>query len=137
MLPVPPAGNRVHSLVAAPQASSPWPIEFRLIQAENRLEVEFDNGRTFVLPAEYLRVESPSAEVQGHGRSQKTIVPGKRGVAITSLKPVGNYAVRIVFGDGHDTGLYSWTYLYELGEQQDAKWATYLAELEKRGLGRG
>ena len=119
------------------QASAPWPVELRLNKAEKRLDIEFDNGRKFSLPAEYLRVESPSAEVQGHNPTQKIVVPGKRDVAITAVEPVGNYAIRIVFQDGHNTGLYSWTYLYELGERQDEKWPAYLAELEKRGLSRG
>ena len=119
------------------QPKTPWPVEMRLKTAERRLEIDFDDGRSFSLPAEYLRVESPSAEVQGHGPSQKTIVAGKREVAITAVEPVGNYAVRLVFQDGHDTGLYSWPYLYELGDQQEQKWSQYLTELEKRGLSRG
>jgi DUF971 family protein len=106
--------------------SDPWPTELRLNAAKNQLTVEFDGGERFVLPAEYLRVESPSAEVQGHGADQKQIVTGKSGVTIAALEPVGNYAVRIVFDDGHDSGLYSWTYLHELGREQRAKWAAYL-----------
>jgi len=113
-----------------------WPTELRLKQAEKRLEIDFDDGSRFVLPAEYLRVESPSAEVQGHGPDQKTIVAGRRHVGILALEPVGNYAVRIRFDDLHDTGLYSWQYLYELGQEQEQRWAKYLAELEKRGLSR-
>ena len=104
----------------------PWPVELRLKNAEKQLEVEFDDGKTFSLPAEYLRVESPSAEVQGHGPGERTIVPGRAHVGIMALEPVGNYAVRIRFDDGHDTGLFSWDYLHELGREQRAKWAAYL-----------
>jgi DUF971 family protein len=113
-----------------------WPTEIRLKQAEKRLEVDFDDGTRFQLPAEYLRVESPSAEVQGHGPGEKTIVAGRSQVGILALDPVGNYAVRIRFDDLHDTGIYSWQYLYELGQEQATRWATYLAELDKRGLSR-
>ena len=113
-----------------------WPTEIRLKSAEKRLEVDFDNGRSFALPAEYLRVESPSAEVQGHGPDQKIIVPGRAHVGIMGLDPVGNYAVRIRFDDLHDTGIFSWQYLYELGEQQEKRWAAYLAGLAAQGLSR-
>ena len=107
-------------------AQRPWPLELRLNAAKSQLTVEFDSGERFVLPAEYLRVESPSAEVQGHGAGQKRIVTGKEQVKIAGLEPVGNYAVRIRFDDGHDTGLYSWDYLHELGREQRAKWIAYL-----------
>jgi DUF971 family protein len=110
--------------------------EVRYIAAEQRLEVDFEDGRTFTYPAEYLRVESPSAEVQGHGPGQKQIVAGRRHVGIMEIEPVGNYAIRIRFDDLHDTGIFSWDYLYELGQDQDDKWATYLAEVERRGLSR-
>jgi DUF971 family protein len=110
--------------------------EIRLNKAEHVLHVAFDDGSRFSLPAEYLRVESPSAEVQGHGPAQKQIVPGKRNVAITGIEPVGNYAVRLTFDDLHDTGIYSWDYLHELGHQKDQRWSAYLAALEKRGLSR-
>ena len=116
--------------------AAPWPVEIRLKPADKVLEVDFDNGETFRLPAEYLRVESPSAEVQGHSPSQKQIVAGRRHVGILAVEPVGNYAIRIKFDDLHDTGIYSWTYLYELGRAQDKKWRAYLAELDKRGLSR-
>ena len=106
--------------------SAPWPTELRLDAAKTTLTVAFDSGERFALPAEYLRVESPSAEVQGHGPDEKQIVTGKENVRITALEPVGNYAVRIVFDDGHNTGLYSWDYLYGLGRDQAAKWAAYL-----------
>ena len=110
--------------------------EVRYISADKRLEVDFEDGQTFTYPAEYLRVESPSAEVQGHGPGQKQIVAGRRHVGIMEIEPVGNYAIRIRFDDLHDTGIFSWDYLYTLGEDQDDKWATYLAEVERRGLSR-
>lgn len=116
--------------------ASPWPVEIRLKSADKVLEIDFDSGETFRLPAEYLRVESPSAEVQGHVPSQKQIVAGRRHVGILAVEPVGNYAIRIKFDDLHDTGIYSWTYLYELGRVQEKRWRTYLAELDKRGLSR-
>ena len=102
-----------------------WPVELRLKKAEKLLEISFDDGSSFRLPAEYLRVESPSAEVQGHGPGQKTLVPGRAHVGIIGLEPVGNYAVRILFDDGHDTGLYSWDYLHELGRDHGKRWALY------------
>jgi DUF971 family protein len=113
-----------------------WPTEITLKKAEKALHVAFDDGTSFVLPAEYLRVESPSAEVQGHSPSQKKLVSGRRHVGIMSLEPVGNYAVRITFDDLHDTGIYSWKYLHKLGLEQEERWAKYLAELEARGLSR-
>jgi DUF971 family protein len=103
-----------------------WPTELRLDTAKTTLTVSFDTGESFALPAEYLRVESPSAEVQGHSPSQKQIVTGKAGVKIVSIEPVGNYAVRLTFNDGHNTGLFSWDYLNELGREQKSKWAAYL-----------
>ena len=117
-------------------AAGPWPTELRVDRAEKTLTVTFDNGERFVLPAELLRVESPSAEVQGHGPSQKTTVAGRRHVGIMDLEPVGNYAVRIRFDDLHDTGMYSWRYLHHLGKHQEQLWADYLKALEKRGLSR-
>lgn len=113
-----------------------WPLEIRLKKAEKRLEIDFDDGSTIGLPAEYLRVESPSAEVQGHGPGQKTLVPGKAAVGIKSLEPIGNYAIRIVFDDGHDTGIYSWAYLRELGLEQEKRWRNYLAALQAAGMSR-
>jgi len=113
-----------------------WPEEIKLRKEERLLEVRFDDGRMFSFPAEFLRVESPSAEVQGHSASQKQTVAGRRHVGIMELEPVGNYAVRIVFDDLHDTGIYSWQYLYELGEQQDSRWERYLADLDAKGLSR-
>jgi DUF971 family protein len=114
-----------------------WPVEIRLKKDERRLEISFDDGTEISLPAELLRVESPSAEVQGHSATQKQIVPGKRFVAIRALVPVGHYAIRIDFDDGHDTGIYSWRYLYEMGKNQEQLMAAYLEQLEKNGLRRG
>jgi DUF971 family protein len=113
-----------------------WPTELTLKRAERRLDVAFDDGTRASLPAEYLRVESPSAEVQGHGAGQKLTVPGKSAVGIAGLEPVGNYAVRILFDDQHDTGIFTWRYLRELGLEYDTRWAAYLAALEAQGLQR-
>jgi DUF971 family protein len=137
----PEARTSEHGSPAAEQARSegqktPWPTELRVNRAEKRLLVTFDDGAHFSLPAELLRVESPSAEVQGHGPSQKTILAGRRHVAIMELEPVGNYAVRILFDDLHSTGIYSWRYLHYLGRNQDKLWAEYLGALEARGLSR-
>ena len=112
------------------------PVEIRLKRAEKILEVDFDDGAKFAYPAEYLRVESPSAEVQGHGPGQKQIVAGRRHVGMLALEEVGNYAVRIIFDDLHDTGIYSWRYLYELGQEQARRWSAYLAALDAAGLAR-
>jgi DUF971 family protein len=106
--------------------NNPWPSEIRLNPARDMLTVAFDDGSRFELRAEYLRVESPSAEVRGHGGGPKTILRGKQDVKISGLEPVGNYAVRIGFDDGHDSGLYSWAYLHKLGSQKDRIWAEYL-----------
>ncbi len=110
--------------------------EIRLSKRERVLYVSFEDGAQFALPAEYLRVESPSAEVQGHAPHQKQIVPGRRHVGIIGIEPVGNYAVRLIFDDLHDTGIYSWDYLHELGREQDRRWQAYLGALEARRLGR-
>jgi DUF971 family protein len=117
-------------------SDGPWPTEIRLKTAEKALEVDFSDGRRFRYPAEFLRVESPSAEVQGHGPHQKKLVAGRAAVGILGLEPVGNYAVRIRFDDLHDTGIYSWAYLYELGTRQAELWAKYLAGLKAQGLSR-
>lgn len=114
----------------------PIATEIRLRRAENVLEVAFDDGSRFSLPAEYLRVESPSAEVQGHGPGQKVILAGRRHVGIIRVEPVGHYAVRIAFDDLHDTGIYSWDYLHQLGRDQVRIWAEYEAALAVRGLSR-
>jgi DUF971 family protein len=114
----------------------PIPVELRLHKAEKRLEVAFDNGEKFSLPAEYLRVESPSAEVQGHSPEEHKTIPGRRHVGIIGIEPVGNYAVRLVFDDLHDTGIYSWDLLHRLGVEQEARWRAYLAALAAQGLSR-
>jgi len=119
-----------------PLGTEHWPVELKLKQAEKRLEVTFEDGARFSLPAEYLRVESPSAEVQGHSPSQKQIVSGRADVGIVRLEPIGHYGVRVVFDDGHDTGIFSWRYLYELGQQQTTRWSSYLEALARGGLTR-
>jgi len=113
-----------------------YPVEIRYTRDKKQLEVDWDDGRTMIYPAEFLRVESPSAEVQGHGPSQRTTVPGRLHVGIMEIIPVGNYAVRLKFDDLHDTGIYSWQYLREIGENHDRIWAEYLAKLEEKGLSR-
>jgi DUF971 family protein len=118
------------------EGTTRWPVELRLKRAEKLLEVTFDDGSRFSLPAEYLRVESPSAEVQGHGPGQKTLVHGRAHVGIIGLEPVGNYAVRIKFDDLHDTGIYSWSYLYQLGQGHEQRWRAYLDALMANGLSR-
>ena len=117
-------------------SEAPWPTELRLNPAKDVLTVRFDSGGSYALAAEYLRVESPSAEVKGHGPGQRQTVGGKRRVKIARLEPVGNYAIRIVFDDGHDTGLYSWALLQELGDRREEKWPAYLEELAAQGLAR-
>jgi DUF971 family protein len=113
-----------------------WPTELRLAKDRRALNVAFDDGSAFDLPAEYLRVTSPSAEVQGHSPSERKTVPGKRNVEIIGVEPVGNYAVKLRFDDMHDTGIYGWDYLYELGTRRTEKWRNYLAELDAKGLSR-
>lgn len=112
------------------------PTEIRLDRAARVLHVSFDDGTAYALPAEYLRVESPSAEVQGHSPDQKQTVAGRRLVGISGVEPVGHYAVRLLFDDGHNTGIFSWAYLRELGQEQDRRWAGYLDALASRGLSR-
>lgn len=114
----------------------PNPTSIILHRASHALEVAFDSGETFRLPAEYLRVHSPSAEVQGHGRSQRVLVPGKQHVNIDAVEPVGNYAVLLRFDDGHATGLFSWIVLHELGRDQAKNWQAYLDALTEAGLAR-
>lgn len=116
--------------------STPRPTDIRLHQASRKLEVSFDDGSTFTLPCEYLRVHSPSAEVQGHGPGQRVLQTGKRDVNIERIVPVGNYAVGLYFSDGHSTGIYSWKTLYDLGARQQEYWARYLKEIEQAGASR-
>jgi DUF971 family protein len=112
---------------------TPRPTEINLHQATRVMEVAFDDGRQFSFPCEYLRVFSPSAEVRGHGPGQEVLQAGKREVGISAIEPVGMYAVKLVFTDGHDTGIYSWEYLYDLGLKKDTNWKSYLARLEAAG----
>lgn len=118
------------------QAIRHWPTELRVKDGGRILRVTFDTGESFDLGAEYLRVTSPSAEVQGHSASDKRVVGGKRRVAVAAAEPVGNYAVKLRFDDGHDTGLFTWDYLHELGATQETVWAAYLADLQAKGLSR-
>jgi DUF971 family protein len=111
--------------------NTPRPTEIKLHQKSRLLEIAFDDGKRYSLPCEYLRVFSPSAEVRGHGPGQEVLQVGKRDVEIKEIEPVGNYAVKLAFSDGHDTGLYSWEYLHELGEKQESSWKSYLARLEQ------
>jgi DUF971 family protein len=117
--------------------SKPWPAELRLYKDRKKLAVTFDDGARFELPAEYLRVRSPSAEVQGHSPAERRIVAGKSDVQILELHPIGNYAVRIVFDDTHSTGIFSWDYLFELGRNREKYWREYLDELAAKKLSRG
>jgi DUF971 family protein len=117
-------------------ADEPWPTELRLAKDRRSLQISFEDGRHFALPAEYLRVESPSAEVQGHGPSEKKIIGGKLNVEILRVEPVGHYAVKLVFDDMHDTGIYGWAALAKLGEEQAFKWQDYLNALAAKGLSR-
>lgn len=121
---------------AETHSSDPWPKAIIYDSAQKILRVTFENGEQFDLPAEYLRVESPSAEVQGHGPSQKAVVAGRRHVGIRQIEPVGNYAVRLIFDDLHDTGIYSWRFLHALGREYDVRWRDYLAALATKGLKR-
>lgn len=112
------------------------PKEIRLQKKSRRLLVGFDDGLQFDLSFEYLRVSSPSAEVKGHGPGQETLQTGKENVQITAIEPVGHYAVRLIFDDGHDTGLYTWKYLYELGTERESRWQAYLDRLKAAGYAR-
>jgi DUF971 family protein len=122
--------------VSAPDAATAWPVEIRLAKDRRTLIVTFDDGRTFSLAAELLRVTSPSAEVQGHSESQRKTVGGKRNVTILSVDPVGNYAVRIGFDDMHSTGIYSWAFLRDLGLNAERRFQDYLDDLSAKGLDR-
>jgi DUF971 family protein len=116
--------------------TTPWPAELRLRKDRMALAVTFDTGESFELAAEYLRVRSPSAEVQGHSPSERRTVSGKRDVQILELHPIGNYAVRLVFDDTHSTGIFSWDYLFELGQNREQYWRDYLSELAEKNLSR-
>ena len=118
------------------QPDTPKPTALTLHQASRVLEVGFDDGSSFRLPFELLRVYSPSAEVQGHGPGQEVLQTGKREVQIESLQTVGHYAVQPRFSDGHDSGIYTWSYLHTLGHERESRWADYLAELNGKGLSR-
>ncbi len=115
---------------------TPRPTDIRLHQVTRKLEITFDDGASFSLPCEFLRVYSPSAEVRGHGPGQEVLQVGKESVNIVAIEPVGLYAIRLIFSDEHDTGLYSWDYLYDLGQRQDALWQTYLDRLAAAGIQR-
>lgn len=116
--------------------SSPFPLDIKLLQKSRVLEIQFNNGEKFVLPCEYLRVFSPSAEVKGHGQSEGKLVLGKKNVNILSIEPVGHYAVKLLFDDGHNTGIYSWETLYDLGLHQEKYWQRYLQRLETANASR-
>lgn len=116
--------------------TSPRPIDIRLHQTSRLLEIKFDNNTECMLSCEFLRVYSPSAEVRGHGHGQEVLQVGKEDVNITGIEPVGNYAVKLIFSDGHDTGLYSWDYLYELAGNYEALWLEYLGKLSAAGIKR-
>ena len=117
-------------------AAAPWPVELRLQADKKALHVAYDTGERYVLPAEYLRVESPSAEVQGHSPSERKTVPGKQNITIIGVEPVGNYAVRLRFDDMHDSGIFSWDYLLTLGREHGQRFADYEAALAAQGLSR-
>jgi len=119
-----------------PDAHVAWPTEIKVQENGRLLKVSFDDGASFDLPAELLRVTSPSAEVQGHSRKERKIVAGKRNVAIVAVDPIGSYAVKLGFDDGHNTGIFTWSYLYELGSSQASRWTAYVDELEANGLSR-
>ncbi|OGA31641.1 MAG: 1-(5-phosphoribosyl)-5-((5-phosphoribosylamino)methylideneamino)imidazole-4-carboxamide isomerase [Betaproteobacteria bacterium RIFCSPLOWO2_12_FULL_64_23] len=116
--------------------TTPSPTEIKLHQKSGVLEIAFADGKRFTLPFEFLRVYSPSAEVRGHGPGQEVLQVGKKDVEITQVEPVGSYAVQLVFSDGHDSGLYSWDYFYNLGANQDAMWAHYLERMQAAGASR-
>lgn len=122
--------------MAGLDSSAALPTEIKLHQKSRLLEIAFSDGKRFELPCEFLRVYSPSAEVRGHGPGQEVLQVGKKNVEITDIQPVGSYAVQLVFSDGHDSGLYSWDYLYELGVNQEALWQQYLARMSEAGAKR-
>ncbi len=116
--------------------NSPRPTDIRLHQSSRLLEISFDDGNSAMLSCEFLRVYSPSAEVRGHGPGQEVLQTGKENVNITGIEPVGNYAIKLIFSDGHDTGLYSWDYLYNLARNYEALWLEYLGRLSMAGIQR-
>jgi len=116
--------------------NTPRPTDIRLHQQSRKLDITFNDGASFTLPCEYLRVYSPSAEVRGHGAGQEVLQVGKETVNILAIEPVGQYAIRLIFSDEHDTGLYTWDYLYDLGQRQDTLWQTYLDRLAAAGIQR-
>ncbi|HNQ05367.1 MAG TPA: DUF971 domain-containing protein [Thiobacillaceae bacterium] len=116
--------------------STPIPTEIKLHKQDRMLEVAFSDGKRFAFSCEYLRVYSPSAEVRGHGPGQETLQVGKKDVEITDIQPVGQYAVTLVFSDGHDSGIYSWDYLYDLGMEQEFYWQNYLRRMAEAGASR-
>ena len=118
------------------QPETAWPTEIKLQAGGRQLAIAFDDGRSFEIAAELLRVMSPSAEVQGHSRRERKTIGGKRNVAIIGVDPIGIYAVRLSFDDMHSTGIYTWIYLHELGSEQAGRWVDYLRELEEKGLSR-
>ena len=122
--------------MSAPESATPHPTALTLHQASRVLEITYADGRTFRLPYEFLRVYSPSAEVRGHGPGQETLQVGKREVGISTVESVGHYAIRPTFSDGHDTGIYSWEYLYDLGDRHDDLWQRYLDRLAEAGASR-
>ncbi len=115
---------------------TPMPTSITVHQASRVLEISFSSGEHFKIPLELMRVYSPSAEVTGHGPGQEVLQTGKREVTVNDIEPMGNYAIRPIFSDGHDSGLFTWSYLYKLGREQDALWATYLQRLEEAGANR-
>jgi DUF971 family protein len=133
-----PTGARTNTIAssAVTDAKTPWPTEIRLRKDRRALAISFDDGAAHEIPAEMLRVLSPSAEVQGHSPEQRQTVGGKRNVLITAVDPVGNYAVRLTFDDGHNTGLFTWVYLRKLGDERETLWAGYLADVQAKGMSR-
>lgn len=128
--------SNVNEVNAVSATDTAWPTEIKLNKTKDELSVAFDDGNTFTLSAEMLRVMSPSAEVQGHSPDERKTIPGKKHVKITNMEPIGNYALRIDFDDGHNTGLFSWGLLHQLGSEKDARWGQYLSELADKGLTR-
>ena len=122
--------------MAGLDSKTPMPTEIKLHQKSRMLEIAFSDGQRFELPCEFLRVYSPSAEVRGHGHGQEVLQVGKKNVEITDVQPVGSYAVQLVFSDGHDSGLYSWDYLFDLGINQEVLWTKYLERMNEAGAGR-